>query len=111
LEVEVPSPTGPVVADPTVSGAGIFHGVAAETGTPLEEVLGDTTDRVPVAAAVVAPPAWDPAEAEGSVVVEVAAAAVGGGDSRESLESEILRSTKWDRHLRVRSSPRFDVPS
>jgi hypothetical protein len=76
--------TGPVVvADRIASEAGICRGVAAETGMLLEEVLGDTTDREPRAAAIAAPPAWDPEEAEGAVVVEAAAAVVGGADSRK----------------------------
>ena len=56
------------------------------TATPLEvvqEVRRDTTDQVPVPAAIAAPPAWDlGAEADLAAVVAVVAAvaAVGGAD-------------------------------
>ena len=92
LEVVGASATGPEAADRIASEAGTCRGAAAETGTPSEEVPGDTTDREPVAAAVVAPPAWDPGEEEGSVVVVEAAAAVavGGADSCQSLENQNL---------------------
>ena len=62
--------------------AGIFRAAVAETGTPLEEVPGDTTDRVPALAAVAALPAWDLA-AEGSAVV-----AAGGAGRRLGCGTE-----------------------
>lgn len=90
LERAVASVAGPVVADQTASGAVIYREPAAEIGMLLEEELEDTTAREPRGAAIAAPRAWDPEEAAGAVVVEAAAAAVGGADSPESLKSQDL---------------------
>ena len=59
-----------VEAELIVSAAGMSRVAAAGIGMPSVEVPGDTADRVRVAAAVAAPPAWGHVAAEGGAVGE-----------------------------------------
>ena len=62
-----------VPAEPIASEAGTFRGVALGTGTRLEGVRGDSTDRARAAIVIAASRAWDPVEQENSAVVAVLA--------------------------------------
>ena len=66
--------TGRVEAERIASEAVISRAAVAETGTPSEEVPGDTADRALAPAAAAAHPAWGlEAEAGASVAAVVAA--------------------------------------
>jgi hypothetical protein len=65
-----------VEAERIASEAGISREAVAATEMPSEEVPEGITDRTPVPAAAVEPPAWDLEEEAGAVAV----VAVGGAD-------------------------------
>ena len=76
--------------EPIALEAGISREAVVETGTPLEEVPEDTTDRARAAAVVVVPPACRPVEAEEASVAVAVVAAEPEEDAGDLSESKSL---------------------
>ena len=108
MQVEAVWATGPPQEERIALEARISHEAVVETGMPLAEVPGDTTDRARETAAVVVPPACRPGEAEASVAVAEAEVEVEEGEGERHISPEsVHESTAMDTRMTSPNRIRF----